>query len=623
MSSFNHICLLKAPQVFSFPHSQDVSDLTEIGYLAAAVKEDVASVSIPVDFYGRNPYKSFFSFLKSNPVDLVGISTMTGAFNNALKLAEIAKKFNKYVVMGGYHPSALPEDVLKSPHVDAVIIGEGEITLKDLVVHGPSGNIAGLVFKENGRTIHNGYRPVIKNLDTVSHPHRKVRPIRFGEPGCDYSIDTIFTSRGCPWKCTFCANDTINKKWRARSPGNVIEEMEQIHDAKQKKLMKIWDANFLTNVKRVNEICDLMIENKLTNFKIWTETRVEDIVRAEGIMDKLRRVGLTHISLGIESPNAETLKLMKKKNTEDACIKAVKILNRHKIKPQGYFIIGHYSETVEDTKRYPEFAEALGLRHSIFMVMTPYPGTEIFNEYKRENKIRSFNWDLYNNFGTVVETRGMDAKTLKKMHAYCYGRFYTRYGFLNQKKSFSMVIPLVQFLLMLHTVFRADKNNSEEEIKDYLFDFLESGCINVDRPYTMKPPWLLRWFKEITIRFRHSPGKNVDFCITQTKNTRRLMGKRTDDESRVRGITFDLDKIIRLAKKGASEKSTHIACKFEVMKNNPKKMTRNVISLLADRGLILASLNLGWFVASHVTRGTAAVFVDSALCNVKKFFLRA
>ena len=425
MSAFNHICLLKAPQAFEVPYANFISDLTEICYLAAAIEDVVESVTIPVDFLGLKPYEAFIAFLKNHPVDLVGISAMTGAYNNAIKLAGIAKEFGKYVVFGGYHPTALTDEVLQSPFVDAVVRGEGEITFREFALKGPSRDVAGLAYKENGEIVYTAEGPRIPNLDSILHPLRQARPERFGEAGTDYSIDTLFTSRGCPWNCAFCANHTIHKQWRPRSPENVFEELVSLHDPHKNKLIKIWDANFLTDIKRAEKICDLIIENKLTNFKIWTESRVGDILRAEPIMDKLYRAGLRYVGLGVESPNPETLKLMKKKNVPDDCAVAVDILKRNKIKSQGYFIIGHYSETKKDTKRYPEFAESVGFRHAIFMVMTPYPGTEIFEEYKRENKISSFDWDNYNNFGAVVETKGMDRATLKKMYAYCYGRFIT------------------------------------------------------------------------------------------------------------------------------------------------------------------------------------------------------
>ncbi|MHC4454769.1 MAG: cobalamin-dependent protein, partial [Planctomycetota bacterium] len=130
MGHFKHVSLLKAPQFYEVPFPQFISDITEICYLAAMIEKDVETVTIPDDYFNSNIFNSFQTFLKNNPNDLVAISSMTGAFNNAMKLAEIAKRHDKYVVMGGYHPSALTEEILKSPLVDAIVIGEGESTLK-------------------------------------------------------------------------------------------------------------------------------------------------------------------------------------------------------------------------------------------------------------------------------------------------------------------------------------------------------------------------------------------------------------------------------------------------------------------------------------------------------------
>ncbi len=608
MSYFNNISLLKVPQAFDIPHPQDVSDLTEICYLAAMIVDDVDDVNIPVDFYSKKAFEDFSRFLKSSRTDLVGISSMTGAFNNALELAKIAKKYDKYVVMGGYHPSALHDDVLKSEYVDAVIVGEGEETFKELVLKGPSKDVAGLAFKENGGITFNGFRPTIKNLDTVPHPLRRIRPVRFGEEGDDYSIETIYTSRGCPWSCTFCANDSVNKKWRGRSPENVVEELNAIHDPKRKKLLKIWDANFLTNVKRVEKICDLMIDRGLTNFKIWTETRAGDIVRAEDIMDKLYRVGLRHISLGIESPNEETLKLMKKKNTGDDISKAVAILNKNRIKGQGYFIIGHYSETAEDTRRYPEYAESIGLRHAIFMIMTPYPGTAIYNEYKEENRIKSFDWDLYNNFCAVVETRGMDTRTLNMMFTHCYGRFYIKYSFMNQKKSFALLIPILQHMFQLYTIFNVKGRSGREDIKEYLFNFFE-GSVGEHhiRPYPMRPPLLLRWFKKIKIRLRHSPGRNVDLNIEQREDSRHLVISKSEDTGPVRGPVIDMDDVLNLCSRISSEETVLLACKLEPIKNNPRNRVRNILSVITDKDLLLSGFTIFQLMFKHAIKGVVSV----------------
>lgn len=618
MAYFNDICFLKAPQAFDIPHPQDVSDLTEICYLASAVEKDVNSVKIPVDFHGEAAFEDFDKYLKTHTVDLVGISSMTGAFKNAIRLAEIAKRASKYVVMGGYHPTALPRDVLKSPYVDAVIIGEGEATFRDLVLNGPSREVAGMAIKENGEVIFTGARPLIKELNALPHPLRSARPTRFGEVGDDYSIDTVYTSRGCPWSCTFCANDMVNKQWRARSPENVVEELAMLHDPKRRKLIKMWDANFLTDVKRIEKLCDLMIERDLTNFKIWTETRVEDIVRAEGILGKLYRVGLRNVSLGIESPNAETLKLMNKKNKDDACVKAVDILLDHKIKAQGYFIIGHYNETIEDTKRYPEFAKKLKLRQAIFMVMTPYPGTTIYEEFKRENKIISSDWDRYNNFCTVVETKEMDNKTLKKMYAYCWGRFNNNYSFLKKETFFDMaVVPMLR-IAFLYEVFKVDKANSREDIKDYIYESVKAGTENLSREYFAKPPLALKWFKEITIRIRHSQYKNIDFLISQNKDKRRIVARESSKDKLINGFIIDLKDAVKLGERIPGNRLVSILCKGEILKSlkhNPVRRLKYALSYIADKEVIETLFYILLYVAPIVTKG----LLSSAMSSIASF----
>ncbi len=612
MSYFKNICLLKAPHAVEAPHPTFVSDFTEISGLAAVVEKDVESVSIPESFYHEGAFENFRRFLERNPADLVGISSMTGAFNNALALAKIAKEFGKYVIMGGNHPSALPDEVLKSPHVDALILGEGEATFKDFVLNGPEKKVPGMAFKENGRAIFTESRPLIDDLSALPYPLRKARPTRFGESGANYSIDTVYTSRGCPYQCTFCANNTINKKWRARDPEHVVGELATLHEPGRKKLIKIGDANFLTSVSRVEKICDLMIRGDLTNFKLWTETSVNDIIRAEKIMPKLRKVGMGTIGLGIESPNAETRKKMKKNNKEDSCARAVDILTRHKIKTHGFFVLGHHTETEEDTENYPKFARAIGLKLPIFFVLTPYPGTVIYDEYRRENKIKSYDWDSYNNFGTVVETKSMNIKTLKRMVAYCCGIFFNRYSFLKRSTFLEIIITPMLSLVFMNVLFRLNRENSRDEIKDLIFYALETGATGLSRRIPVKPLFILRLFKDITIRIRHSPGKNLDFSLSQDKDARYVKARLNNDQKGVRGITLNIDKAMRLGERASVNQYAAIACKFEILKNlkkNPMKKWRYLLTILFSREFMSILCHGLFYILSTLIQGFGALVV--------------
>lgn len=610
MSYFNHICFSKAPQLYNPPGITYYPDMIELCYLAAVVEEHVDSVTMPLNYLGKNLYREFDRFLKKSPVDLVCLSSMTCEYNQALILAKIAKKYDKYVVMGGYHPTALYKEVLESPYVDAVVVGEGEETLKELITDGPSRKVSGLAFKDNEEIVFNGFRSLITDLDAMPFPLRRIRPNRFGERGDDYTVDTVYTSRGCPWKCTFCANDIVGKTWRPRSPEDVVEELSLLHDPKRKKYIKLWDANFLTSAKRIEKLCDLMIERGLTNFKLYTETSLNDIIRAESMLHKLRKVGLLSISLGIESPNEETLKLMRKSNKVSQIKCAIDILNKHNIQPRGFFIIGHYNETLEDSKKHAEYAESINLNKAVFMVMTPYPGTQIFREYEKKDLITSKNWDMYNNFGIVVKTQDMDALTLNKMMAYNYGRFFVPHDFRVQKTLSKMQNQLTMYCYALYGIFSMNQEITEETKIDLLFEFFKANSGETfTKSYSGKPPLLLRLFDSLTIRFSHSPGRNIDFVISHHENERRLKISSTSDTGRVRGLHFPLEVMLKLFQKVPHEKVMELSCKAYTKKYIDKKNRWKRIVFLADRELIPVIFSVSKFllVTSLKTLGSICI----------------
>jgi magnesium-protoporphyrin IX monomethyl ester (oxidative) cyclase len=622
MSYFRHVCLLNAPQAFPFPHPYTTSSLTELCYLAAAIKPQVETVSIPVDFLGERAFDDFSRFLKSRPVDLVGISCMTGAFSNALRIARLAKRHDIFAVLGGYHPSALPEETLRCSEVDAVVIGEGELTLRELVRSGPSEEIDGLAYKDDGKIIVNKPRALIEDLDSLPQPLRKARPARLGEAGDDYSTDTIYTSRGCPWRCAFCANALVHKKWRARSPENVIEELSSLHDSQRRKLIKIWDANFMTDMARVERICDLMVENRLLNFRIWTEARVDDIIRAEPIMGKLSRVGLSIVNLGIESPKAESLKFMKKETSPDRIRLAVDILRKHRITQKGYFIIGSLNETPEDVKKYPECAESLGLREAVFMVMTPYPGTAVFEEYRQRDRIRTYNWDLYNNFTPVVETEAMDEKTLKRMYAYCWGRFYAGIYYLDHYRR-TVLLPVIakifEILVAFTHILRSDPSNTEDDVRQYQYEFLKAQTDRVISVSCLRrPSAILRLLKYFAVRFQKSPTENIVFNMTSAGRKVIIIAQEEKKLTAVRGPTIRLKDVARLAGLLSREDIAVLYAQISTWKLNRKSKLGTYGRLLKDKKIRRAVFALAKYAVSLILNGAAAAGIHALGRKVRR-----
>jgi len=583
MAYFKHICFVEAPQAIITPFPRYVTDCIGILYLAAAVQDIAEGLVIPDNYYNDRLFESFRMLLKKRRCDLVAISCMTGGFNNAKRLAEIAKSHGSFVVLGGFHPTALPDEVLKLECVDLVVLGEGEATFRELVQKGPSREVLGIAWKENGTIVFTGERPLIEDIDSIAFPLRGLRPLRYGEKGSDYSIDTIYTSRGCPWACSFCANSRMHQHWRSRSPENVVEEIALLHNFKKKKLLKIWDANFLTNIKRVETICDLMIERGLTNFKIMMETRVKDVVRAERILGKLRKIGLKTVGLGIESPNPRTLELMNKGNAMGDVSRAISLMGQHEIDPEGYFIIGHHSETMKETMAYPEFAKALGLSLALFMVITPYPGTKIFDEYRHDGNVTSFNWDLYNNFSPVIKTEYMDPAALVKMMAYCNVAFCSYQSMLKKENKRGVLFSFLYELFQTVFLMRVNMSLGEKEISEAVFDAYLSylgtnpviDCTIADSG--TKPQ------QAIVVRLQHSPSRAID-CVIEQKGDRRTLSMvtRFDGKPSI-GPIIRLDELVAAVCSVSMDTLMHLLCRVELFSNNPVRLADQLFPLFGDR----------------------------------------
>jgi len=585
MAYFKHICFVEAPQAIITPFPRYVTDCIGILYLAAAVQDIAESLVIPDNYYNDRLFESFRMLLKKRRCDLVAISSMTGGFNNAKRLAEIAKSHGSFVVLGGFHPTALPEEVLKLESVDLVVLGEGEATFRELVQKGPSREVRGIAWKENGSIVYTGERALIEDIDSIAFPLRSLRPLRYGEKGSDYSIDTIYTSRGCPWSCSFCANSHMHQHWRGRSPENVLDEIALLHDPKKKKLLKIWDANFLTNIKRVDTICDLMIERGLTNFKIMTETRVKDVVRAERILGKLRKIGLKTVGLGIESPNPKTLELMNKGNAMGDVSRAITLMGQHEIDTEGYFIIGHHSESMKETMAYPEFAKALGLPLALFMVITPYPGTKIFDEYRHDGNITSFDWDLYNNFSPVIKTEHMDPPALVKMMDYCTVAFCSYQTLLKKENERGILISLLYELFQIVFLMRVNMSLGLKDIREAVFDaylsYLGTNPV-IDCNVAASA---MKNQRAIVVRLQHSPSRAIDFIIEQKDDRRKLsMVTRFDGKPSV-GPIIRLDELIAAVCSVSMDTLMHLLCRVELFSNNPVRLADQLFPLLGDRGV--------------------------------------
>lgn len=542
--SFRTVALLQSHQRIPALHDFYVPDLVELCGLAAIVRPEVDDVWLPVSPVDRAPLATFTRFMRRHRPDLVGVSSFTCGARSALEYAEIAKGFGAFVVFGGYHPTAEPDEMLASPHVDAVVRGQGEESLLELVRQGSPAGIDGISYRDNSGVVHGPPRTSAPSLDDLPLPLRELRPERFGLTGLDYHTDTIYASRGCRGKCVFCANHLIGGKWRGRSLEKIIAELETIRPVRKRawKHVKFWDSNFLTDPERVERLCTMIRDGGFHRyFRFIVETRAEDIVRAADILPTMRSVGFCRIGCGVESPSRVTHRELKKGINLRHVDEAADLLEKANIQLTKFLIIGHEHESETDIQAYPDYALSHGvnLKNTTFFVMTPYPGTELAERFAHEGLVASRNWDLYNNFGAVVRPNGISELRLQVLHAAVAMRHGTWRRFVAGKRASSVIGKLVEPLLLLAKVGWVRGGRTAEAIAADMYDALMMASGEVDRSAR---PRSRKLADRVAFTLRHQERDPLSVALVVDGDRERLViGPRNQLPSDRRRIELELE----------------------------------------------------------------------------------
>ena len=525
MSCFKRVALVRSHQIIPTIGREFISDLVELASLAAAIKNQVEDVTIPVGPVDRDSLGAFHDYMKKNRPDLVGISSFTCGINSGLEYARISKKFDACVVMGGYHPTALPEDVLGIGLVDAVVRGEGEVTFRQLIREGPGKDVPGLSLRSGNEVYHTPDRPLIQDLDGLPLPLRTARPPRYGRDGTDYHTDTIYTSRGCRAKCSFCANNLVGKAWRRRSGENILEELLTLVPARKgdPKPIKFWDANFITEVERIDHLCDLILQHRLNQyFTFSAETRLEDVVRARDILGKMYEAGFRRMSTGVESPNRSTHQLLRKGVNLNNVAKAVSLLENHGIRAYKLFIIGHPNESEDEILEYVDYSLSHGASNqaSNFFVMTPYPGTSTFANYQKDGLIRSYNWDLYNNFGSVISPNGIPQRRLQALLGSVNAKYRMLVAFQKGRSYPRVVKRMFSYLIMYMKISHCNPEYSDEDRHAISWEIIRDTTCNATR--TLSTARTGRFWQRLAIKY-YGDSESVLISFQEDASSERLV----------------------------------------------------------------------------------------------------
>jgi anaerobic magnesium-protoporphyrin IX monomethyl ester cyclase len=359
-------------------------------YIAAYVEKEGHQVVVR-DFAVRRK-KEEIDFKK---YDIVGISTDTTRHRRALQLAKRAKTSGCVVVMGGPHPSYVDEEILSTKRVDFIVSGEGEVTFSELVAglqknDGKFHSIQGISFLSKGQIVRTPPRPFIENLDSLPLPARHLihmddyRRTKLG----DRDITPLVTSRGCPYQCAFCASSHFfGTKVRARSVASVLNELQEIYHRYHFNAVAFVDDTFNIFPKRVIDICHGIIDKKF-DLWWWCLSRIDLLLHNEEMVKEMVRAGAKSVFIGVESSNPKTLEVLKKGIDVESTVQAVEMLKRNGLEIHASYIIGGLDERAETIHETIRFAKRLDTNVAQFSILTPYPGTAIYEQVKD----RIFKW---------------------------------------------------------------------------------------------------------------------------------------------------------------------------------------------------------------------------------------
>ncbi len=360
---------------------------------------------------------------------IVGISSLTPTYPEAVKIAEEAKRSGAITIMGGYHPTFLDEDVLKTGCVDFVIRGEGEYTFLSLVEHLKNklsvNDINGISYISNDKVIRTPNAMPPRPLDNLPFPARELLKLdRYHTHLNEMPMATIVSSRGCPFNCFFCSSSLFaGRKWRARSPKNIVDEIEMLKYDYGYQAIDFVDDNFTLNAERTIAISEELIRRNI-KMPWWALSRADLLARNEDMVKMMAKSGAYMIFLGMESPDDTILKFYHKKEGKEMFIKAVSLLRKYGIKIWASFMLGAVRETKTMVEKTIAFAKALSPDAAQFSILTPYPGTALYEFVK--NRIFTKDWRLFDGAHSVFRTDFLTPKDLQYLLFKSYATFYLR-----------------------------------------------------------------------------------------------------------------------------------------------------------------------------------------------------
>lgn len=379
-------------------------------------------------FQKRGSLEELINELEKENADIVGISSPTCDIYDAFKIADIVKKNDKVkTIVGGYHATALPNEILKNNSVDFAVLGEGENVLLELIksLYGGKTNfdsIPNLGWKTGDGDIK------INKRDFSQLPDLSIWPLRKKEffdgnkiygvvypPISSHKSAMITYSRNCPYNCKFCCSPWLfGNKVRWRDPKDVVNEMDYLRNNFDVDLFFFSDLTFNSNRRKVEELCNLLKNKDLSWYAMCS---VDSKNIDEELISLMKEAGMTRILFGLESFSENVLKeygRVIKKNRVKYFNDLLRILDKYGIGARCTYMLGEINETEEDLRTYLKLFKQILPDEMSPKILTPFPGTPLFDEYKNKGLLLHEQWDKYNIKNLVFKHPSLSEGIFKK-----------------------------------------------------------------------------------------------------------------------------------------------------------------------------------------------------------------
>jgi anaerobic magnesium-protoporphyrin IX monomethyl ester cyclase len=332
---------------------------------------------------------------------VVGVSCLTAHVGRGYQIAGMVKaEFpDAIVVFGGLHPTTLPEEALKTGHVDYVVRGEGEEIMLQLyrAIRGEQDatKILGVSYVREGKVFNNTAAPLIPSIDDIPNfPYHL-----FNHP--KYDMGFMTTSRGCPYRCSYCSQRLLTgTTYRYRSAQKIVEELDVLVNQYGQKAVVFYDDNFCLKARRVHELCDMIVERGLHNkVKLSVQTRADNVLfhGGEDLVRHMAEAGFTHMGFGMETGVQRLADLIRKDETIKCHLETAALCKKYGMDVSLFMIFGLPTETAADRNESFNVVRNAGVVATKYNNLIPYPGTPMWNELKESGRVAiTDNWGNFN-----------------------------------------------------------------------------------------------------------------------------------------------------------------------------------------------------------------------------------